>query len=872
MRLKLISQLIVISIYLFSASCSDILPEKKNGQTNQNGKTISANSMTLVTNEDTRAEGQLSAQGGAGLYTYSLKKAPIKGSVDIDPSGKFTYTPDANANGSDQFEFRAEEDSANAIGIVAISITPANDPPVAAPSTLTTDEDISATGNFAASDIDSALLSFRIVSQASMGTVLMLDPALGTFRYTPNSNVNGNDSFTFAVSDGSLESNESTVSIAINPVNDPPIATNGSFTLDEDTPASGTLSATDIESTLLTYSIVAQGTKGTVVFNSGPTGGFTYIPINNATGSDTFTFRASDGLLDSNTASISITVNPVNDPPVAQMLSLTTEQSTPISGQLLATDPDGTLGLSYKIGNQPSHGSISINPSSGAFTYAPEISYMATDSFTFRVTDPAGASATADVNIQIVSGLLFVSSQTFLGRLNGISGADTFCTNQAASVGLGGRTWRSIISDSTTSARDRIYSSGPIADIKGNLRALNSAQLFTSSSKAIYEGLTEVGTPITGRTWTGSTLYGRKNDLIGFDGLVAPHWQFSSFCNDWTKTDTNLVSTVRSNSSTGPSAPLLQCSLAARVACISFGVAPPLRRFGATPSLDAGKIDILVDLPEAIENYGRVEIKRVIGSSQDCNDANNLLLREITTFEKKYTTFKDSVAVGSSARYLACVKDKSGNVIHFSASPITESGGAQESKRHWIFVTASTYSWDMSTGSAPEGIPTADYYCTQAASSMLPGNSNSWVALLSDSTHAAKNAVAISAPVYNLSGNLVALDEEDLFDGSIGSILLAPFGGELIDQPVWTGSFADGTSFSPGFMFLRHNSMESSIGDVAYCDNWGASSQIRGAQYTWGIIGRTNSAASGAWLSSERVKCAENFPFATKARLYCISK
>src|SRR5262249_50835000 len=124
------------------------------------------------------------------------------------------------------------------------------------------------------------------------------------------------------------DSNDATVSITVNAVNDPPVASNASVTTNEDTPVSGTVTATDIDSPTLTFAVVAQPTRGTLSFNTS-TGAFTYTPNANLNGPDSFTFKANDGPLDSNVATVSITVNAVNDPPVASNASVTTNEDTP---------------------------------------------------------------------------------------------------------------------------------------------------------------------------------------------------------------------------------------------------------------------------------------------------------------------------------------------------------------------------------------------------------------------------------------------------------------------------------------------------------------------------------------------------------------
>ncbi len=143
----------------------------------------------------------------------------------------------------------------------------------------------------------------------------------GTFTYTPAANYAGADSFTYRASDGATLSNIGTVNLTVTAVNDAPVAVNDSFTTTENVTLnvpvgqSVLLNDTDVEAQALTAAIVAQALHGTVTLNAN--GSFTYVPIAGYSGSDFFTYRASDGTANSNTATVAITLNPVNDPPTA---------------------------------------------------------------------------------------------------------------------------------------------------------------------------------------------------------------------------------------------------------------------------------------------------------------------------------------------------------------------------------------------------------------------------------------------------------------------------------------------------------------------------------------------------------------------------
>jgi VCBS repeat-containing protein len=129
-------------------------------------------------------------------------------------------------------------------------------------------------------------------------------------------------SFTFNdggnVGGGALSSNTLTQTVAVTPVDNASVAQNGSASGNEDSAITGSAVATDVDSPSLTYSLVGSeggAQHGTVTFTNAATGAYTYTPAANFNGTDTFTFKANDGSLDSNTATITITVGPVNDAP-----------------------------------------------------------------------------------------------------------------------------------------------------------------------------------------------------------------------------------------------------------------------------------------------------------------------------------------------------------------------------------------------------------------------------------------------------------------------------------------------------------------------------------------------------------------------------
>jgi VCBS repeat-containing protein len=233
------------------------------------------------------------------------------------------------------------------VATVRITVTCVNDAPVANDDEASVLEDSSVTipvlGNDY--DVDGDPLSVSIVSGPANGRATV-NPD-GTITYTPNPDFCGTDSFTYKACDPSGACDTATVTIHVTCVNDAPVAQDDTYTTDEDTPLvvakPGVLGNDyDVDGDSLTAVLVSGPAHGTLTLNSD--GSFTYTPAENFCGEDSFTYKAYDGELYSNVATVRITVTCVNDAPVAQDDSYTTDEDTP----LLVPAP-GILGNDYDV-------------------------------------------------------------------------------------------------------------------------------------------------------------------------------------------------------------------------------------------------------------------------------------------------------------------------------------------------------------------------------------------------------------------------------------------------------------------------------------------------------------------------------------------
>jgi RHS repeat-associated protein len=266
-----------------------------------------------------------------------------------------------------------------------------NDAPVASSLSVSTLEDHAASVALVATDPDSDALSIQVLQQPAHGTLTGSGP---TFTYTPSADYFGPDAFTYIASDGELQSEVATVSIAVAAVNDAPVAIDQQVQTAEDVAVPIQLQASDVDDSSLGFTIGRAPAHGSL---SGSGAALTYLPDPNFYGSDSFTYQASDGVAIA-TAVVTITVVESNDPPIARNLELATPAGEPLQVVLSGADPDGDA-LAYRIASAPDHGSLTgVAPN---LVYTAPTSFSGVTSFTYVVSDGRLSSAVATVTIQV---------------------------------------------------------------------------------------------------------------------------------------------------------------------------------------------------------------------------------------------------------------------------------------------------------------------------------------------------------------------------------------------------------------------------------------------------------------------------------------
>ncbi len=236
-------------------------------------------------------------------------------------------------------------------GLALILDTEISGEPIADDDILVTDEDTEGSVDVVSndSDPDGDPLTVDSFTQGEHGSV-SCDSGTGECTFAPDLNFHGTDSFTYAISDGRAGFDTATVNVTVNPVNDPPDATDDTIVTDEDTAGFVDVfdNDTDPDGDALVFDALTEGPQhGAVVCQS--SGHCTYLPVPNFHGTDTFSYRVSDGNEGTDVATVRITVNSVADPEICDD-GIDNDEDGLVDGD----DPDcaepGTIELDIKPG------------------------------------------------------------------------------------------------------------------------------------------------------------------------------------------------------------------------------------------------------------------------------------------------------------------------------------------------------------------------------------------------------------------------------------------------------------------------------------------------------------------------------------------
>ncbi|EGF29281.1 Ig-like domain-containing protein [Rhodopirellula baltica] len=364
---------------------------------------------------------------GTDSVTFSkVSGTDAIGTSTVAANGTLTFNPVLNANGTATIVYRATSTQGSQLsdeGTLTISVTPVNDAPTATNRTVTVLEDnsidIDLNGNVA--DVDSTGLVITVASNPGNGTATAIGN--GQIRYTPVADFNGQDSFTYQVTDGNLTAT-ATVTVNVTDVVSPPVANNGSLSATEDAGA--------VTLDLSTLINLDSGDSATVTITTAPTNGtanvsgtsgdltnstLSYTPSADYFGSDSLVYTVTNSQGATDTGTISISVAGVNDAPVAGNDTATTVRNRAVTIDVLSNDSLGPANenqtATVTVPTQPANGTVTVN-ANNELVFTPATDFVGTVTITYQLsdgdlTDTATVQVTVnDFSPSVISGQLFV--------------------------------------------------------------------------------------------------------------------------------------------------------------------------------------------------------------------------------------------------------------------------------------------------------------------------------------------------------------------------------------------------------------------------------------------------------------------------------
>ncbi|MDP3501048.1 MAG: Ig-like domain-containing protein [Myxococcales bacterium] len=264
--------------------------------------------LTLETREDEQVAGFMKAADIDGdALTWSVVTQPTSGRAFVDPDGKVRFEPARDQNGQATFTVKVSDGalSSEPAQVVA-TIAAVNDAPVAAAATVSTVEDVEVSVTLRASDVDGDALAFSILRPPSHGELTLLDPARGTYLYSPAANWNGVDGFSFTVKDPAGLSSTADVKVVVAPGNDAPVAVGEELSVACNGQVTGLVKGFDRETKQVSFRLLAPPSQGRMRSFDARTGQFVLDMENVNEREVSFRFVASDGSLESAPAEVRV--------------------------------------------------------------------------------------------------------------------------------------------------------------------------------------------------------------------------------------------------------------------------------------------------------------------------------------------------------------------------------------------------------------------------------------------------------------------------------------------------------------------------------------------------------------------------------------
>jgi Ca2+-binding RTX toxin-like protein len=328
-----------------------------------------------------------------------------QGTVVDNGDGTVTFTPADNFNGPATITYtvvdgQGGEDTGEAV----VNVGALNDGPTANDDADVTDEDTPVTVDLIDNDTDEEgdpLTVTGATVPADQGT--LVDNGDGTVTFTPADNFNGTATISYSITDGNGGTDSATHTIEVAPVNDDPVAVDDLETTDEDTPVTIDLigNDTDVDGDSLTIgTVTVPADQGEVVDNGDGT--VTFTPADNFNGPATITYTVVDGQGGEDTGEAVVSVGAVNDGPVANDDSDTTDEDTPVTVDLIGndTDDDGDPLTVISATVDPAQGTL-VDNGDGTVTFTPADNFNGDATISYEISDGNGGTDTAEHTVTV---------------------------------------------------------------------------------------------------------------------------------------------------------------------------------------------------------------------------------------------------------------------------------------------------------------------------------------------------------------------------------------------------------------------------------------------------------------------------------------
>jgi subtilisin family serine protease len=321
---------------------------------------------------------------------------PGSGVTEIVEGLRVRYRPSTNFFGSDRFEYTIlDDDGGSATGEVRVEVAGRNDPPEPQPDRLLMDEDTPGEISLLENDleVDGETLALESLQPPEVGVWEVL--GADRYRYLPPTNYNGQQTLSYVVRDTSGLISTGEVSILVKPVNDPPAVRDQLLQVNRNRAVDVLYDTTDPDGDKLVYTVVDGPDHGVLLSYPELAN---YAPKAGYSGSDRFTYMASDGVSTVGPATVSLVVEARNNAPEVRGRATVTAQGQPLTLGLEVLDADGDP-VRLGVGSQPGHGRVVLEGTNAVYTPDPE--FVGEDVFRVFANDGAETGAAADVLIRV---------------------------------------------------------------------------------------------------------------------------------------------------------------------------------------------------------------------------------------------------------------------------------------------------------------------------------------------------------------------------------------------------------------------------------------------------------------------------------------